>query len=213
MNKSFFTVALACVLSIGGLTASAENITQHTVASFNGETGVVSSKGSETLKILLKNPSNNMKLSASLKAIATSGDKEFGYLQTSESGSKFVSLATSLETLGSTTSVDSAKVASVTLGKFEKGNTFKFGYGDSNGNFTPVPVVIESDAGFHGGYDVDPFFRLDFSEEPFDGNIEVLVMGEPLPASTVTLLVALAAGAGLLLYNNRRRHAPRIEQA
>lgn len=208
MNKSFFTVALACLLSIGALTASAENITPRTVASFNTETGVVSSHGSETLKILLQKPSNEMKLSDFLSTVATRSGMEFGYQQTTESGTKFVSLSTALKGLDS-----SADVASVSLGKFEKNNSFKFGYGDSNGNFTPVPVIIESDAGFDGGFDVDPFFRLDFSEEPFDGNIEVLVMGEPLPASTVTLLVALAAGAGLLLYSNRKRHAPRIEQA
>jgi hypothetical protein len=212
MNKSFFTVALACLLSIGALTASAENVTPHAVASFDKASGVVSSNGSETLKILLQKPSNEMKLSEFLSTVATRGGMEFGYQQTIGDKTTFVSLSKALTTLKAE-SVDAANVASVSLGKFEKDNSFKFGYGDGKGNFNPVPVIVESDAGFHGGFEVDPFFRLDFSEDPFDGNIEVLVMGEPLPASTVTLLVALAAGAGLLLYSNRKRHAPRIEQA
>ncbi len=203
MNKSLFTVALACVLSIGGLTvtASAENYTPQSKVAFDEASGVLSSKGSESLKMLMMNPktSDNMGLSEFLETIAVSGDKKFGYmLNDGKEGSKFVSLSGLLK------GVQSGEVASISLGKFEKNDTIKFGYADADGkNFSLVK--IESDAGFHGEHDPDPFFHLDFAEEPFDGNIEVLVVGEPLPASTVTLIVALAAGAGLLLYNNRRK--------
>ena len=210
MNKSLFTVALACVLSIGGLTvtASAENYTSQSKVAFDEASGVLSSKGSESLKMLMMNPktSDNMGLSEFLETIAVSGDKEFGYmLNDGKEGSKFVSLSGLLK------GVQSGEVASISLGKFEKNDTIKFGYADADGkNFSPDTVSlslvkIESDAGFNGEHDPDPFFHLDFPDEPFDGNIEVLVVGEPLPASTVTLIVALAAGAGLLLYNNRRK--------
>ena len=203
MNKSLFTVALACVLSIGGLTAtaSAENYTPQSKIAFDKASGVLSSKGSESLKMLMMNPktSDNMGLSEFLETIAVSGDKEFGYmLNDGQEGSKFVSLSRFLK------SVQSGEVASISLGKFKTNDTIKFGYADADGkNFSLVK--IESDAGFNGEHDPDPFFHLDFAEEPFDGNIEVLVVGEPLPASTVTLIVALAAGAGLLLYSNRRK--------
>lgn len=215
MNKTFFTVALACVLSIGGLTAtaSAENFTPQSKVAFDNASGSLSSKGSESLKMLMMNPktADNMGLSEFLETIAVSGDKEFGYmLNDGQEGSKFVSLSGLLK------SVQSGEVASISLGKFEKNDTIKFGYADANGkNFSQTSLVkVESDAGFHGGFDADSFFHLDFAEEPFDGNIEVLVVGEPLPASTVTLIVALAAGAGFLFLSNRRRlRALRTEQA
>ena len=35
------------------------------------------------------------------------------------------------------------------------------------------------------------WYSADFSKDPFDGKIEVLVMGEPLPSPAVTILVAL----------------------
>jgi hypothetical protein len=212
MHKSFFTFALASVLAIGAVTASAENFTPQSKVSFNE--GIISTNGSEALKILMMNPSDetNMGLSDFLNAMAYSGDREFGYMRNDGTeGSKFVSLANVLA------SIKADDVATVALEKFEKNATIKFGYADKDGkNFTPAgvkKVKVESDAEFHGGFDPDSFFRLDFAEEPFDGNIEVLVIGEPLPASTVTLLVALAAGAGLLLFSNRKQRALRTEQA
>ena len=213
MKKSFFAVALACMVSFGGLTAYADNFTPQGKVSFDNETGVLSSKGSESLSILLMNPSasGDIGLSSFLTTMATtsSGEKEFGYLWNDGSSSKFVSLANVLKSIDAD-SVDESKVASISLGKFEKNNTIQFGYADKNGeNFSSVK--IESEAGFHGP-DADSFFHLDFSEDPFDGRIEVIVVGQPLPASTVTLLVALAAGAGLLLLRNRKQHARRISQ-
>ena len=212
MKKSFFMVALASLLAIGGFTAYADNFTPQSKVSF--DKGVISSKGSDSLKILLMNPSDDIALSSFLSTMATtsSGEKEFGYMQNDDSGSKFVSLAAILKSLDAAT-VDAAKVASISLGKFEKDNTIQFGYANKDGSgFSSVK--IESDAGFHhGGYDVDSFFHLDFAEDPFDGRIEVLVVGEPLPASTVTLLIALAAGAGLLFFKNRKQLARRFAQA
>lgn len=219
MKKTVFTVALACVLSIGGLTASAENYNALSKVSFDNDADSFSAKGSETLRILMANPktstSDSIGLSDFLNAMAYNGEREFGYMYEGKEGSKFVSLAEVLS------DIKADGVASVSLGrKFERKDTIQFGYADKDGkNFRKAgvekieTVKVESDAGFHGGFDADSFFRLDFAEEPFDGNIELLVVGEPLPASTVTLLIALAAGAGFLLYSNRRQRASRIEQA
>ena len=41
----------------------------------------------------------------------------------------------------------------------------------------------------------------DFAEDPFDGRIEVLVMGEPLPSTTVTLFLASILVFTVLKYN------------
>ena len=213
MKKTFFTVALACMVSFGCFTAYADNFTPQSKVSFDNETGILSSKGSDSLAILLMNPSGDIGLSSFLTTMATtsSGEKEFGYLQSDGSSSKFVSLAEVLKSIDAA-SVDKSKVASIPLGKFKKDSTFQFGYADKKGeNFSSVK--IESEAGFHGSYDADSFFHLDFSEDPFDGRIEVIVVAQPLPASTVTLLVALVASAGFLLFKNRKQHARRIAQA
>ena len=37
----------------------------------------------------------------------------------------------------------------------------------------------------------DSWYWSDFSSDPFDGIIEVLVVGEPLPSTTTTILIAL----------------------
>lgn len=204
MKKTFLTAALACALSIGGFALFADD----NGFSFDRETGVLSSKGaSESLKILVNKSSGKLSLSEFMKP--RDDGKSFGYMLngSSESGKKFVSLATlmsSIKTNGNT--------ESVSLGSFSKDDTVQFGYATPDGGeFSSVS--IGSDAGFYSGIDTESFFKLDFSENPFDGNIEILVMGEPLPPATVTLLIALAAGAGLLLYNNRRKSACDAEQA
>ena len=95
------------------------------------------------------------------------------------------------------------------LGQFKAGDTFQLGT-VSNNEFVPF---VSSEPGYYISIDENSFYSQDFSENPFDGYIEVLVMGEPLPASTVTLIVALAAGAAFLLYKNRKPRAFRAEQA
>ena len=88
----------------------------------------------------------------------------------------------------------------------DKDITFGYGSEEDSSQFTPrtVTLNVNADPGYYTGYKSEGFFHLDFSENPFDGAIEIMVMGEPLPPSTVTLLVALGAGALLLLYKNRR---------
>ena len=50
----------------------------------------------------------------------------------------------------------------------------------------------------------DWWYKTDFAADPFDGQIEIMIMGEPLPSTTITLLISIAL-AGLLLYKNKSR--------
>ena len=202
MSKTLFTAALAFVLSIGGfvMSAQAQEAQNQTVSEPSAEAGlwqlVVSAKD-ETL------------LNKGLKAIAVnSNEKSFGY----KVGGKFISLSDAM--VGAPSAADGDKVsATLELGSFNPTEQLQFGYGDENSFDAISGLKISSDAGFHAGYNIDSFYKLDFTKDPFDGKIEIYVLGEPLPASTVTLLVALAAAAGLLLYNNRRTRARFSAQA
>lgn len=42
------------------------------------------------------------------------------------------------------------------------------------------------------------WYKTDFTEDPFDGVIEVLVVGEPLPSASTTLILTLSVIAILL---------------
>lgn len=53
-------------------------------------------------------------------------------------------------------------------------------------------------------YMCDWWYSTDFAADPFDGRIEIMVMGEPLPPTTTTLLISIAL-VGLLLYKNKFR--------
>lgn len=196
MKKSFLTAALACVLSIGGIALCA----QENGFLFDQETGVLSSQSASDVLNIVKKNSGKLSLTEIMKPRAKDG-ASFGYLFTRDGNTEFVPLSDlvdSLQTNGDT--------ESISLNDFNAGDTVQFGYAKTDGSgFSSVS--IGSDAGFYTGMDTDSFFKLDFSENPFDGNIEVLVMGQPLPPATVTLLIALAAGAGLLFLHNRRNRA------
>ena len=204
MKKTFLATALACVLSVGGFTLfAAEGDASQEKFSFDKATGVLSSHGVETLIIHAKKSSGKINLSQYLKTRAvTPGKKEFGYKLNDNS---FVSLATLLS------SIDSGdETVSLTVGTFGKDDAIQFGYATADGKDF---VNVGSDSGFHSGMDTDTFYKLDFSEAPFDGRIEILVLGEPLPSPVVTLLIAFAAGGIFLLYRNRRKCACGAEQA
>ena len=193
MKKTLLTTALAFVLAIGGLTASAQDATQEVT-----NPSKIENLGS--LKFTMANVATNELDGKSFKAnLAKASEvdgKSFGYL----SGNEFVSLGSAMEN------------ASILL-PYNK--VIEFGYGSSANDFvaTNVSLKVNADSGYYTGYNNENFFQLDFSQDPFDGMIEVLVMGEPLPASTVSLLVALGAGAAFLLYHNRRRRIGAVEQA
>lgn len=199
MSKTLFTAALAFVLSIGGfvMSAQAEDAQDQTVSEAGLWNLVVSAKDETLLKQGLASIAVNSK------------DKSFGYVV---NGGEFTSLSEAMEKPSLVTGDDKVS-ATFKLGNFSPEAQLQFGYRDENGfDAISAPLKVSSDAGFHAGYNIDSFYQLDFEKDPFNGKIEILI-GEPLPASTVTLLVALAAAAGLLLYNNRRARARFSAQA
>ncbi|MBP5585628.1 MAG: hypothetical protein J6Y92_04670 [Lentisphaeria bacterium] len=201
MKKTLLTAALACVLSIFGFVATA----QESTVTLND--GKFSSNVSKNLSLLVAT-STDVDLSAKLASVS-SGEKTFGY----KKNGTFVSLAQAVSEAQVAT-VGEAKVTSISLGEFNKDDTIQFGYNGGDNVFHPYsPFKIESDPGYYGGYNADSFYKLDFSEDPFNGMIEIYVIGEPLPAPAVTLIVALAAGALFLLYKNRGRRSAHTEQA
>ena len=231
MKKSLFTAALACVLAIGGLTVSAQSTTVAEKVNFDSANKAFSSTTSENLKIVFLDMTEKAdgfsKLSQKLSDYVEG--KSFGVMLIDDSDPANVKKTfTALGDPSSVEQVGRLDVASIPLGKFKQGQTFQFGIGTDENDFEPIAIAsvkdlkangsknssitVAGDPLYYAGYNSDSFYQLDFSEDPFNGNIEILVMGEPLPASTVTLIVALGLAAAFLLYRNRRQRAL-IEQA
>lgn len=61
------------------------------------------------------------------------------------------------------------------------------------------PAPIEENDSYLG----DLWYHLDFSEEPFDGRIEVLIMGEPLPSPFMTIFVSLCT-VGIIVWSRKQ---------
>ena len=203
MKKTLFTTVLACVLTVSGFVAAAEDL----AVSFNNDTKLFSSNVTKNLTLLVATKSD-VDLGANLAAVSTD-EKTLGYKR---NGGNFVSLAQAVSD-AQVARVGNANVTTITLGQFNANDTIEFGYQDADGGFHGyTPGKIGSDPGYYGGYNVESFYQLDFSEDPFDGMIEIVV-GQPLPAPAVTLIVALAAGALFLLYKNRKERFIQTEQA
>jgi len=226
MNKTLFTAALACVLTLGGLTLSAQSTTETEKVSFDSANNAFSSTTSESLKIVFldtaEKADGNMKLSEKLSHYIEG--KSFGVMLIDDSDPENVKKSfTSLGNLSAVKQVGDLDAASIPLGKFKQGQVFQFGIGTSESDFEPIQISsvkalkasgagnssisVAGDPLYYAGYDSESFYQLDFSEDPFNGNVEILVMGEPLPASTVTLIAALGLAAAFLLYKNRRQQA------
>jgi len=192
MKKTLVSTLLACAMTIFGVATSLQ------AQDSASETPVKSGQYSTQLLKLVNTNATSDTLTANLvKAPAVEG-KSFGYL----SGNTFVSLGEAVSAV-----------------ELPYNQVIKFGYGVAdaeNPNFEPrtvsLQVSVSSDPGYYGGYNPEGFYQLDFSEDPFDGKIDIIV-GEPLPAPAVTLLVALAAGAFFLLYKNRKQRSCQLEQA
>ena len=190
MKKTLFTAALAFVLSLCGfvLSAQTESNTQAPVQSSNLLKLVVASKtDAENLILGLSNLNEN-----------NSQPEVFGYKVNGE----FCSLASALQIAENAGATESATNL---LGSFSRDTEYAFGFENETG-FNPVgPTLhVASDPLFYGEFSSEGFYQLDFSKDPFDGMIDIYVMGEPLPASTVTMLIALAAAGAFLLYRNRK---------
>ena len=191
MKKTLFTAALACAMTIFGFAASLQ--AQDSAVREQVKSGQYST---QLLKLIDTNAASGASLTANLVKVPSVEGKSFGYLQ----GNEFVSLGDAVE--------------QVQL-PYNQGIKFGYGVADSEDpKFEPrtVSLKVSSDPGYYGGFDQEGFYQLDFSEDPFDGKIEIII-AQPLPAPTVTLLVALAAGAVFLLYKNRRQRFIQTEQA
>lgn len=194
MKKTLFTTALACALTIFGGAASLQAQGEPAAKEMlhNGQ------YSTELLKLVnLDSNATSTSLTAKLVKVPSVEGKTFGYLY----DGKFVSLGNAAE-------------SSVEL-PYDQLIQFGYGVADSeNPDFEArtVSLKVSSDPGYYAAYNNDSFYQLDFSEDPFNGYFEIVV-GKPLPAPAVTLVVALAAGALLLLYKNRRQHSIHTEQA
>jgi hypothetical protein len=211
MKKTLVTTVLGCAMAFLSFAASAQNQTQQAVK-MSGD--VFSSNVAKSLSILAVSPSEGIDLVSDLSARAPE-NKVLGFKR---SNGGFVSLADAIADVKTVQAADSARVSVIPLGTFSENESFQLGYGSSEdgGDFTPFSIsqAKSTEPNYYAGYNPDSFYQLDFAEDPFNGMIEIYVMGEPLPASTVTLIVALAAGALFLLYKNRgQRRSLQTEQA
>ena len=220
MKKNLLATALVCALALTGFALSAEDekpaeanwhaYAEKSKIQFNGQDKTfTSSKGEMRIAFAAKDD----QLLNNLQELAKKdyGDnKHLGFL----ADDHFVSLQSALETVEDT-SAEKVGESVIRLRKFSAQN-LQFGIGSSSSDFTPFPGVasdVNADPQFYGGYNADSFYSVDFAENPFNGMIDILVMGEPLPAPAVTLIIALAAGAALLLYKNRKQRGVCVEQA
>ena len=196
MNKKFFMAALAGLLTVCGFTATAAE-----------EPDVLSAKKAMRILAVAK---PEYKLSEKLAAAKgpVEGKTLGDIVNPGTDAAKFVTLGVAAEAVSTSTKGDDIAA----LGHFAEGDTVQFGYQDQNG-FTPAKItVLSSDSGYSTGYDVEGFYQLDFSAMPFDGSIEVLVVGEPLPDTAVTLIVALGLVAVFMGYNYRKQRAHAVQR-
>ena len=197
MSKKFFMAALAGFLTVGAFALSAQE--QKTVDALTAK---------DNMRILAIAKSNsNLKLADNLNAAknaTTESGRKLGYYVV-KSGSvegQFVSLSDAIQ---QDVTSDGQGQDIVTLGRFSADDTVQFGYQEGD-VFHATPInVLSSDPSYYTGYKAEGFYQLDFSETPFDGKIDVLVVGEPLPGSTVTLILSLGALAIFLGYTRRKQ--------
>jgi len=62
---------------------------------------------------------------------------------------------------------------------------------------------VNPDNEFYAGFSTEGFYNLDFSEDPFDGLIEILVVGEPSTSTNLTLLIAGLLGIAMFTYKKK----------
>lgn len=68
----------------------------------------------------------------------------------------------------------------------------------------PTEAALNISAGESMEGDFGGWYRYDFAEDPFDGRLELLVVGEPLPTPIMTLLVAFGT-IGIILVNKNNK--------
>ena len=211
MNKKFFMAALVGVMTVCGFALSGQEPEIKKV----GEVGSLDAKSKMRI-VAIARPNAKLvdKLTTAQDPTKGTGLTR-GYLLKSSSGTeKFVSLSEAIPaSVQDSVSNDANGNQLVSLGHFEKGDKVQFGFQDAAGGFTPMSIsVLSSDPAYYAGYNADSFYQLDFSEDPFDGRIDVLVVGEPLPSSTVTLILSLAALAVFFGYVRRKQQSAHAVQ-
>ena len=196
MSKKFIMAALAGFLTVCGVSASAQE-----------EIPYLTAKDAMRIIAVAK---PEYKLGDKLTAAKSEVEgNTLGYIVNPGTASeKFVTLGQAAESV--TDGLNGDEIAA--LGHFSKGDKIQFGYKNSDG-FTAAKInVVSSDSGYFTGYNPEGFYQLDFSAMPFDGQIDILVIGEPLPSSTVTLLVALGFLALFMGYQYRRQRAHAVQR-
>ena len=195
MSKKFIMAALAGFLTVCGFAASAADAAEDPVA--------LTTK--KAIRILFAADAK-YKLAENLgQAESTSGLKNLGY---TVNGGEIVPLSEAAKVLSS--SEEKGDVLS--LGHFSPKDEVKLVY--KNGEtVTAAITVLSSDPGYFAGYNAESFYQLDFDENPFDGTIEVAIIGEPLPGSTVTLILSLAALAVFMGYARRKQQRAAVQES
>ena len=195
MNTNFIMAALAGLLSVCGFAASTDN----------AEAGSTELKPDKAIKILAAAPHEYNLAQRLEQAKAPNAEKTPGY---SVNGT-FVSLAEAAQVLST-----SEKSDILLLGRFTDGDNVQMGYRDNSDNkFYASTINVSGDPGYFTGYNPDSFYQLDFSAMPFDGKIDVAVIGEPLPGSTVTLILSLAALAVFMGYARRKQQRAAVQES
>lgn len=197
MSKKFFMAALAGFLTIGAFAVFADD--PQTVEALSSK---------DNMRILAIAKSNSeLKLADNLNAAknaTTEQGRKLGYyvVKAGSTEGQFVSLS---DAITQEVTTDGQGQDIVALGHFSADDTVQFGYQEGN-VFHATPInVLSSDPSYYTGYKAEGFYQLDFSEMPFDGKIDVLVIGEPLPSPTVTLILSLGALAIFLGYTRRKQ--------
>ena len=197
MSKNFFMAALAGFLTVGAFALYADE--PQTVEALSSK---------DNMRILAIAKSNSeLKLADNLNAAknaTTEQGRKLGYyvVKAGSTEGQFVSLSDAIKQEVTT---DGQGQDIVALGHFSADDTVQFGYQEGNA-FHATPInVLSSDPSYYTGYKAEGFYQLDFSEMPFDGKIDVLVIGEPLPSPTVTLILSLGALAIFLGYTRRKQ--------
>ena len=213
MNKKIIMAALAGILTVCVISLSAQDKAQEEAATVEAKEEAVTVEAisaKNTMKILaVAKPTYD--LGAKLTEAQNDESNTFGYILNPDSDNpQFVTLS---EALAEKSVTNDGTNDVVSFGRFAKGDKVQFGYKDSDNKFNPATInVISSDSGYYSGYNAQGFYTLDFSERPFDGEIEVLIIGEPLPSSAITLILALALVAGYMGYNYRKQRAHAVQR-
>ena len=196
MNKKFLVAALAGLLTVCGFAASTDN----------AQADPTELKADRAIKILAAAP-HSVGLAEKLEqAKAQTAEKTPGYLV---NGVDFVSLGNAAEIIS--TSEQDGDI--MLLGRFSKNDKVEMGYMEGDQFHASTINVLTSDPGFFTGYNAEGFYQLDFSADPFNGKIEVAVIGEPLPGSTVTLILSLAALAVFMGYARRKQQRAAVQES